>query len=123
MGAPSASTRIEAILRPLVREVMRWSTGDTPPDLLADDLVVLLCRELTRQQLPMADTLTTLDALGLTPQPHWEERTANAYFHGPVSRYSLSTPKTLTFSCEPPLWSKTYVQVKILYHLKSLASF
>ena len=45
---------------------MQWSTGDTPPDLLADDLVVLLCRELTRQQLAeSADTLTTLDALGL----------------------------------------------------------
>ena len=81
MGAPSASTRIEAILRPLVREVMQWSTENHSPDLLADDLIVLLCRELTRQQLAgTTDTLTTLDALGLTAQPDWEQRTANAEF-------------------------------------------
>ena len=81
MGAPSASTRIEALLRPLVREVMKWSTENHGPDLLADDLIVLLCREVTRQQLAgTTDPLSSLDALGLTPQPHWEERTANAYF-------------------------------------------
>ncbi len=98
MGAPSASTRIESILRPLVREVMQWSTGDTPPDLLADDLVVLLCRELTRQQLAEStDTLTTLDALGLTARLDWEQRAANAEFPwAPVS--SIFAERTEEFN-------------------------
>ena len=126
MGAPSASTRIEAILRPLVREVMQWNTENHSPDLLADDLIVLLCREVTRQQLAgTTDPLSSLDALGLTPQPHWEERTANAYFPwAPVCSVFAKHTKDFNFLLrEPPCWSKTYVQVKILYHLKSLASF
>ena len=81
MGAPSASTRIEAILRPLVREVMQWSTESHSPDLLADDLIVLLCREVTRQQLSGTTApLSSLDTLSLTPHPNWKERTANTYF-------------------------------------------
>ena len=68
MPAPSAFTKVDTLLTPLVREVAGWLSADIRAQQLTDSLTVLLAREIARRQLHRGEShLKSLSELALTP--------------------------------------------------------
>ena len=83
------------MLRPLAREVIGWTSKEASPDLLADNLTITLCRELTRQLFAPADgPLTNLRDLAL--EAHVEPANEEIHQYFPWATVSSSFERGVT---------------------------